>query len=356
MKKKVFWEFLRYCLDDASSLPESAKTIDWQAMMVLAQIQGITGVIFRGIEKSDKALNIPLNHLMKWMSCARKLQKRNLLVDTRCLEIISMFQKDGFETCILKGQGNALYYPDPSLRTPGDIDLLVTNKPQRETISYVKTYNPGSRAVYHHVEWGQFNGVEAEIHYKAAFFFSPLVNCRLQKWLRKHLDVQQQALPNDCGSIPVPNWEYNVVFQLAHIYNHILHQGIGLKQIIDYYYLLKSAERPQTEEFTPLFKYLGMQKIAGAVMWVLHKRLGLSEQYLIAPLDEKRGKILLANTMKGGCFGVSDQEMARADNQLKQNVLRLKRDWRMLRYFPSECLWEPVFRVYHSLWRLAYNH
>ena len=356
MKKKVIFDFVRYCINDDRPLPESAQTIDWTIMMLWAQTQGITGVVYRGIEKSGNALNIPLKQLMKWMACARTLQKQNILLDKQCVEIVSKFQNDGFETCILKGQGNAAFFPNPLLRTTGDIDMLVTNRSQREVIKYVKAHNPEGEAAYHHIDWGVYNGFDVEVHYRAAFFFNPVSNRRLQKWLKTHLDVCQQVLPEDIGSIPVPNWEYNVIFQLAHIYKHILHQGIGLKQIIDYYYLLKSNERGHSEIDHQLLRYLGMEKVAEAMMWVMHKVLGLPEQYLIAPLDEKRGKRIMRDIMKGGCFGVSDKETHHADNQFKQNVLRFKRDWRMLRYFPSECLWEPVFRGSHFLWRLANNH
>ena len=40
-------------------------------------------------------------------------------------------------------------------------------------------------------------------------------------------------------------------------------------------------------------KHLGLWKFAGAVMYVLHETLGLSEEMMIAPMDEKRGKLLL---------------------------------------------------------------
>ena len=49
-------------------------------------------------------------------------------------------------------------------------------------------------------------------------------------------------------------------------------------------------------------KYLGLWKFAGAMMYVLHEALGLSEEKMIAPMDEKRGKLLLAEILNGGNF------------------------------------------------------
>ena len=166
-------------------------------------------------------------------------------------------------------------------------------------------------------------------------------------------------MPEEAGSIRIPNWEFNVVFQLAHIYNHIIYEGIGLRQIIDYYYLLKNEEcRMNNEESsisrTIVLEHLGLTKIAGAVMWVLKEVLGLEERYLIAPVDERRGRFLQNEILLGGNFGQYDNRVNRQGGQLNANINRLKRDVRLVRYFPSECLWEPVFRLWHYFWRVTH--
>ncbi len=91
------------------------------------------------------------------------------------------------------------------------------------------------------------------------------------------------------------------------------------------------------------------------MMWVLHEKLGLAKEFLIAPMDERRGKVLLDEIMRGGNFGHYDSDNIKATSRLKKNVQRIKRDSRLMRYFPSECIWEPWFRVYHLFWRLSFN-
>ena len=68
----------------------------------------------------------------------------------------------------------------------------------------------------------------------------------------------------------VPTWEFNVVFQLSHIFKHLLQEGIGLRQLIDYYYLL--CNRPDdssVENIKKTIQHLGLSPIAGAVMWIM---------------------------------------------------------------------------------------
>lgn len=43
-------------------------------------------------------------------------------------KISKIFADSGFHTCLLKGQGNALYYPNPFVRQSGDIGLWVEGK------------------------------------------------------------------------------------------------------------------------------------------------------------------------------------------------------------------------------------
>lgn len=159
------------------------------------------------------------------------------------------------------------------------------------------------------------------------------------------------------GAINVPTVEFNVIFQLSHVYNHLLHEGVGLRQIIDFFYVLRSLKGSHADaiDYSYLLRYLGLDTFAGAMMWVLHDVLGLPEEYLIAPRDERRGRVLLAEIMRGGNFGMYDSDNVNADSRLKKNLQRFKRDLRLMRYFPSECLCEPFFRTYHFFWRMRYN-
>ena len=168
--------------------------------------------------------------------------------------------------------------------------------------------------------------------------------------------MEEVELPEGVGSIPVPTVEFNVVYQLVHVFRHLLQEGIGLRQIIDYYYVLKSnTNHTDDTNIIVLLKHLGLAKIAGAMMWLLSEVLGLEEEYLIVPKNECLGKVLLAEILKGGNFGQYDIDNMKVNSQLGKNWQRIRRDFRMMRYFPSECIWEPVFRVYHFFWRKIYG-
>ena len=103
-------------------------------------------------------------------------------------------------------------------------------------------------------------------------------------------------------------------------------------------------------------KWLGLWKFAGAVMYVLREVMGLDEKRMICAPDERRGRLLLEEIMAGGNFGHYDERNHLGQGALWHNIQRFRRDWRMLRFYPSEALSEPLFRACHFLWRWKQKH
>ena len=104
-------------------------------------------------------------------------------------------------------------------------------------------------------------------------------------------------------------------------------------------------------------KYLGLWKFAGAVMFVLHEVLGLAEDKMIVPVDEKRGRLLLAEILDGGNFGRHFSKYGGFTHQSmgKKYFLKIWRNMHFVRYYPAEALCEPLFRTWHFFWRLKYK-
>ena len=347
------------------------ENFDWQGLYRFASEQAILGVVFEGVKRlGGQGVKPPFRLLLEWAAMVDQIERRNRQVDEAAAKLVAELDEDGFSSCILKGQGNALLYPNPKVRISGDIDVWVwpsrmvcseqtmIGRGIREIVKYVKKRIPYARAIYHHIDYGSIDDIEVEVHYRPSFMFHPVHNGRLQQWFDHNAKEQFRhfaELPDNVGSVAVPNTDFNIVFQLSHIYNHLLHEGIGLRQLIDYYYLLKTQNPPVSGNWKKTLKSLGMWKIAKALMWVMHEELGLDGKYLIAPTDERLGRMMLDEILRGGNFGKYDEANVQADTQLKKNLQRIRRDFRMLRYFPSECLFEPVFRVYHFFWRQWYN-
>ena len=376
---------------------------------------------------------------MTWMGKAQQIRRQNMKVNAVASKLFSMLREDGMRCCVLKGQGNALMYPNPYSRTPGDIDVWV-NASREEITEYAKKhFKLGDDIRYQHIETS-VDGVPVELHFFPCTMNNPIYNTRLQKWFKRNADLQCSnvvSLPDGIGEIAIPTTAFNVVYQLTHLYHHFFDEGIGMRQIIDYFlvvndfsknvflnnksskitpslFTLKEGSTSHPDPLTlrgeggkrptrcsePLrskdggaskpspdcagwdrrgvsgdtssafttdssastalvvvqreLKYLGLWKFAGAVMYVLKEVLGLAEDKMIVPMDEKRGRLLLAEILDGGNFGRHFTKYAGFTHQSmgKKYFLKIWRNMHFVRYYPAEALSEPIFRTWHFFWRV----
>ena len=333
-------------------MPESVKCVDWMRMMQWAEQQAVVGVIYGGIQRAGKTLDIPFGDLMEWIGYAQQIEAQNRLMNKKCVEVVSEYQRAGFNCMLLKGQGNAKTWSSPLLRNPGDIDILITDKRRKEIVQYVKRRKSLTGYHFHHIEYEEDN-VPVEIHFFACSLNNPVYRNRLNNWLAKKSECILVQIPNEAKSIPVPTWEYNAVFQLAHMMHHFFDEGIGLRQFVDYYYLLKSAEPARKTDLNKTLQYLNLYNFAGAVMYVLEEALGMEERYLLVPADERRGKTLLKEVLKGGNFG---QHSGLTNHSIgTKHFLKIWRNLHFVREYPAEALCEPFFRTWHFFWRLVHR-
>ena len=409
-QQKIFFDFLRFCIGSAKEIPDSLKEADWKELYAIAQKQCLVGVLFDGIKK------LPAEHvgmkkelLLQWMAESQMLEKANVRLNDAAIQVSEWFRKKGFRTCILKGQGNALMYPNPCSRTPGDIDIWVEGGDKR-VISFVRSISPHEKVCYHHIEFPSYKGVEVEVHYRPSFLLCFWHNRKLQKYYERVKEEQfsHRVMLGEQGEIAIPTVEFNLIFQLTHIYTHLMNEGIGLRQLLDYYYVLcdfykvhqnfsnpsvslskgsstfsPSPSSSGSEDVTALrcseplrykvggpskvspdcagwdrlgvvqekFKELGLWKFAGAIMYIMQEVFGMPASRLIVPPNEKYGRFVLNEVLEAGNFGKHDERNRFGKSKLGHNLQRVYRDIRLVRYFSAEALSEPIFRVWHFLWR-----
>ena len=363
----AFFAFLKYCLGSKEDMSKVIAGMNWQELFSFASKQAILGLCFDGIERLGKEYpeELRLNPigrelLMAWMGKAQQIRRQNRKVNTVASKLFSMLREDGVRCCILKGQGNALMYPNAYSRNPGDIDVWV-NASREDITEYAKKhFEIGEDIRYQHLETS-LDGVPVELHFFPGIMNNPIYNARLQKWFKRNADLQCSnviSLLEGIGVIAIPTTAFNVIYQLTHLYHHFFDEGIGMRQIFDYYYVVNNDELLVIRDTLQReLKYLGLWKFAGAVMYVLHEALGLPEEKMIAPMDEKRGKLLLAEILNGGNFGKHFTKYGHFTQQgmAKKYFLKIWRNMHFVRYYPAEALCEPIFRTWHFFWRLRWD-
>ncbi len=363
----AIFAFLRYFLSYKENMSRIIDGINWQHLYSFAFKQALLGLCFDGIESLGKEYPEELKKnpierdlLMAWMGAAQQIHRQNMKVNAVAGKLYSMLREDGLRCCILKGQGNALMYPNAYSRNPGDIDVWVNASREQITEYAKKHFKLGDDIRYQHIETS-VDGVPVELHFFPCTMNNPIYNARLQKWFKRNADLQCSnvvSLPDGIGKIAIPTTAFNVIYQLTHLYHHFFDEGIGMRQIIDYYYVVNNDELLAIKDtLQKELKHLGLWKFTGAVMYVLHEALGLSGEKMIAPMDEKRGKLLLAEILNGGNFGKHFTKYGHFTQQgmAKKYFLKIWRNMHFVRFYPAEALSEPIFRTWHFFWRLKHR-
>ncbi len=379
-----FFCFLQFAIGARDAFPSPLSDDEWHRMFTLCTEHALVGIGFSAVEKLHaQGVECPKELMMRWMALAMRIEQRNRQLDSACAEVTERLGKDGFATCVLKGQGNVAIYPEHlgMRRQPGDIDVWVRPEdgtdPVSRVIDYVRSKSVGRRMIrYHHADMELIPGVEIEVHYRVGFLCSPLRNMRMQRWFGAVADECMKNRTAGGFSMPVPS--VNVVYQMMHIFGHYFDEGVGLRQLLDYYYVLGKwhaslmsgqhatqgmwdeslGSRTMTAgELMGVMRSFGMAKFAGAVMYVLRVVFSMPVEWMICGANEKAGRELLEEMMQSGNFGKYDRRSAEQKNAgvLSHGVWKLRRNMRFASAYPEEVLCEPVFRLWHWCWRVLHG-
>ena len=354
MMSSLFFELLQISLGHRTEFSHAPTEDEWRELYLLSKKQALLGIAFIGIERLPDTQRPTRPLLLQWIFTTERIKEINSQLDKKAVIISQKFYNDGFRNVILKGQGVAQYYKIDNLnkfRMPGDVDIWLDGT-RKDIIEYVRNIMPNSKVVYHHADFPKIDNVEVEVHFTPSWMNSYFTNRKLQHYFNQSRAKLFQA--NSSNGIPVPTLAFNRVYILIHIYRHLFHEGIGLRQLMDYYYVLHQGfTEKEREETMHVLCALKMKRFAGAVMWVLQKAFEMEDIYLITKPNKIEGQFLLNEIMRSGNFGQYDKLMLRKskESDLSYGFRKIKRNLRFIRSYPSEVLWSPLFKVWHYFWR-----
>ena len=471
MIERLFFELMQVAVGTRSSLSRVMTNKEWEGVYVCCLKQTLVGMGYVAIQKLPKAQWPPSDVVLKFTAMATRIKSRNELLDKTCVAVCQRMDHDGLDAVILKGQANSINYPETlrPYRMPGDIDVWarpkgngvipIASKTGNNNVEYID-YS-GVQAVieyvrmqyrikgssdrppmrYHHIDAPPVDGIPVEVHFRPSYKNSPIRNWRMQNWYKTRMDI---CIKNKCClGFPVLTSSINVVYLMDHLFRHYFVEGLGLRQLMDYYFALRLWHNDvmeckdlqsqgiwseglgtpvmSKEEVMAVLRSFGMAKFAAAVMYVLQEAfeneecllelemrneiLGIERElkeinrelkeigpqadedgeqqlpdtaklmstyeisneriirrqlkknnylpWMICKPNEREGRRLLAEIMQGGNLGQYDTRDAalKKGGMMKHGVWKLKRVMRLVSIYPEEALWEPVFRVYHLLWR-----
>lgn len=407
--KDLFFELIRIAIGTQERLSRTPSAKEWKRLFKMAERQRLLGVCFYGVKKvaspdygdeaspqpspegkGESKISIPGELYDYWLGTAALIQQQNQKVNRQCVEVQEKIEKEGFRTYIMKGQGNAVLYKDNDddydhdrnslalLRQAGDIDIYLEGG-FKKVMDFVNRTYPTNEVNELEIHYHCLKDTEVEIHYRPFIMRNPFRNRKLQQFFLSENEAcfnNKVTLPKDVGTITVPTPKFNIIHQMAHIYLHLFTEGIGLRQVMDYYFVLQSRSptpNPSLHSEGNLedtLRELGLTKFAQALMWVLmhvfecnndydyNNDLSWRERYpwMFAEPNEKDGRFLLGEIMRAGNFGKFDDRLSRGKISKWQSFWRVNnRNLHLLRFNHWDWFWGPLWRAYHFGWKKAHG-
>lgn len=386
--KDLFLELIRVSIGAAGCLSRSPSADEWGKLYDMAKKQSLVGICFAGVQRLQLQEQCPPEMLyLTWMGMAAKIQQRNEVVNRQCVDLQKRLSADGFRSYIMKGQAVAALYQCgvkngfeckegkesslSGLRQSGDIDIYLEGGFEKVD-EYVQRTYPTKEINELEIHYPCFPDTEVEIHFKPFVMDGPkdrilqrfFDSCREENFSNK-VSLGFSGFQEVSGGrleICAPTLKFNLVHQLVHIHHHLFYEGVGMRQLMDYYFVLRTVSCSKFQkvsegsikfqEVKKVVSDLGLDSYASALMWVLGHVFGLPEEQMPWKPNEKDGRFLLEEIMQSGNFGKQDErQRGLYDSKWNSFWMVHMKTFRMWRFDHWAWLWSPIWRIKGFVWR-----
>lgn len=348
-----FFELIQVSLGNKNGFEQPPSEDEWGMLFLLSRKHSLEGVLFEGFKEPQTIVKGKRKILLyEWYALQLQTVAANQHQREKAKELCVLLNNDGYRNCILKGQGTSLYYPNPEYRQYGDIDIWVEGD-RDDILGYAN--NHGYKITHSDIKHSDiefFDDIPVEVHFLPSWMYNPFTNKKLQRFFKEKADTEFGNYDSEQGFTHT-TIDFDLVYSIVHIYRHIFSEGIGLRQLMDYYFIILRSSNQQRDNALKVLQDLKMLSFAGGIMWILEYCFGMNDSMTLCSVNEKHGRFLLSEILIAGNFGQYDHRTKRiaVQKRVERGFVHLKKDFRFVFYYPSEVLWSPFWKLWHYIWR-----
>jgi len=344
----LFFELLQVALGNRDELSRVPTRKEWKDLYQESEKQSILGVMLDGLERLSEEQRPPRIDLLQWIGLVQAIEQNAIAMAKASSKAVEYFHGKGFACTLLKGAAVGRYYPNPNRRQSGDIDVWLDGGRER-IYDFARKFDKDGKLYgvnYQHIHFHLFDDIPLEVHIWPSCLSNPLHNKRFHQFCAIHHPIMEESLPN---------LAFDRLFILMHCYDHMLSSGVGLRQIMDYYYVLKQGFTDEEKEDTVHWiKKLGMYRFASGLMWLMQYAFGMEDKYLLMEPNEKEGWFIMQEVMMTGNMGHSDnRNWGSQKTAFNRFIHNLRRDAHLINHYPQELMFQPFFSLWLYIWRLS---
>lgn len=221
----------------------------------------------------------------------------------------------------MKGLASAMYYPDPSLRSMGDVDFLV----EKENVTLAgKLLESNGFAVDHgeeddgiHIAYKRPPMSIWELHHSV----NGIPNNEVGELIKAEMDKAistAETVEVDGSTCRLPDKFHHGLIMLLHTASHLTSEGVGLRHLCDWVVFASALSDAEFREiFEKKLKRFGLWRFAQALTLLgiryigAPKRVWALEAIESHKLDDSTLEGLMNDILSGGNFGTKDMNRYR---------------------------------------------
>lgn len=228
----------------------------------------------------------------------------NARVDFEHIRLCNIMKNAGIPCTILKGFASSLYYPDPLMRSMGDVDFLVDTDNFEEANKVLLQNGYHATGKNHDVHDVYFSNVcRCEMHFQPSGIPEGEAGAKVRKYLSGLLK-NSETVKTELGELVVPSAYHHGLIILLHMCHHLTGDGLGLRHLCDWaVFLDKLGEEKFLEMFEETIKDIGLWEFAKTMTFISCKYLGLKNMKWAKIANPKLADYVLIDMIIGGNFG-----------------------------------------------------
>lgn len=316
--ERVFFVLLQSALSGTSgNLSPYGKLSedDWRRINELSNKQRLKSVLFLAIEHLPEDQLPPKTTLIKWYGQTMLIKRRNDDYRGKCKALLDIYKENEIEPIILKGESCAKYYPGDDSRALGDLDLYLEDKSGSHAEGHIWAWHEGNRLAAHH-------GATVEIHdYKHSHIYWKGIlveNHRLLTTVRGA--KEKQEFEKHLQQI-IPSADFEVLFLMAHMFQHFINGGFSLRQICDWALCARARHKEVNwDSYHFWINNLGISKFSNTILFIVQNYLSIN--LVISGGAGDVSAQLARRVLDDALYG--EQEIITSKNSIKYRIKQLR--------------------------------
>lgn len=291
--EQVFLSLLRgyVCGQKLNALP----TADWQALYDLAQSHNVTGLVGRILA------DLPADHRPpEDLAVAfRQAMGQTLMAYEKRMAAVQVMEQTLTDAHIpyltVKGACTAAAYPDPSLRTSGDTDIVLTPDNQQKAVRTLEQRGFAKKVTHDDVVMLTLHGFEFELHTRLES-----INDGSRALLAN--PFAPEVAYNKSKNVWVLQPVFAVYYTVLHLLHHIKTGGAGVRMLLDTDLLLRK-DPSLAPKVLELAARSGLARSFGCIFALCKQWLDTPLPCSVPALDTDTVEKFAAVILGGGVFG-----------------------------------------------------